>query len=373
MMRAGVPVRMVSPKRTHDSQELFDGVRSLHDPKSAMVIGKLCAMNLSTPWSEPSTIRVRLRALVDLRQHEQRQEELCFGRLEAVLARHWPEFGQWMNVREQQSALHLLEAFPNPVRVGRESERAATLLKSASRAQLSRESIVGVIAGAQKTIGVPMVEEEEELVSELAKQLLSSHRRTNGIEQKIRELGIGDEVFARLSSWMGGYSAAVIITRVDPRLYSSARQLEKACGLNLREKSSGEYNGRLTITKRGSGLARQVLYLFSLRMIKESPTVRAWYKRRRGYTEESKKRAVVAVMRKLVRALYHVARGNTFEPTKLFDVSRLDVDSETPASPTATPEQAAATLKKAVTPRTTPRAMARGCKRAGRSAVNASA
>ena len=42
--------------------------------------------------------------------------------------------------------------------------------------------------------------------------------------------------------------------------------------------------GRITITKRGCGLVRQVLYLFALRMLQESAAVRAWYEKRRGYT-----------------------------------------------------------------------------------------
>jgi hypothetical protein len=87
--------------------------------------------------------------------------------------------------------------------------------------------------------------------------------------------------------------------------------------------------------------------------------VRAWYQRRRGYTEDSKQRAIVAVMRKLVRALFHVARGEAFDETKLFDVRRLDLDAPTAAR--AMP----------VAPRRTPRPIARGRRRAreGGSAV----
>ena len=374
LTRLGVPVRMVSPKRTHDSQELFDGVRSLHDPKSAMLVGKLCAMGLSTEWSAPPTTRVRLRALIDLRQHEQRHEEMSFGRLEGVLARHWPELGQWLDVRVQRSALCLLSAYPSPARAAQAPEEVKTLLRKASRSRLSNEALAGVIAGASRTMGVPMVAEEEQLVRTLAMQLIAADRSTDELDEQMRELVRDDDVFARLSTWMGVYTAAVVITRVDPRQYTSARQLEKACGLNLREKSSGEHAGRITITKRGSGLVRQVLYLFALRMLKESAAVRAWYKRRRGYTEDSKQRAVVAVMRKLVRALFHVARGDAFDASKLFDLRRLDLDAETAPTPEAVTTPAVATKPKMPPPRTTPRPIARGRKRGRASgAVHASA
>lgn len=365
LTRAGVPVRMVSPKRTHDSQELFDGVRSLHDPKSAVLIAKLHAMGLSTAWSAPAETRLRLRALVEQRQHEQRHEEVCFGRLEAITARHWPELGRWMDVRTQRSALTLLTKYPSPARVAKAPSEVRALLRSASRARLSEEAMAGVVGDADTTLGVPMVAEEEQFARTLATQLLEAGRSTDALEASMVEVGKDDEVFARLSRWMGVYTAAVIVTHVDPRQYPTARQLEKACGLNLREKSSGEHAGRLSITKRGPGLARQVLYLFALRMIQASPAVRAWYRRRRGYTEDSKQRAVVAVMRKLVRALFHVAKGEAFEESKLFDLRRLDLDPPTAALLAPQPSDAqTAAPPKPLSPRTTPRPVARGRRRA---------
>jgi hypothetical protein len=63
-------------------------------------------------------------------------------------------------------------------------------------------------------------------------------------------------------------------------------------------------------------------------MIQGSVACRIWYKRRRGYTADSKQRAVVAVMRKLVRAIFHVARGNEFNESKLFDLRRLDLEGD---------------------------------------------
>lgn len=352
LQQASVPVVMVSPKRTHDSQEVFDGVPSMHDPKSVVLIAKLCAMNVSTPWSAPPTLRVRLRALVEQRQHEQGHAEVCFGRLEGLTARHWPELGQWMDVRSQRSALVLLTKYPSPARVAAEPKEVRALLHEASRSRLSPEAMKGVVADAGATLGMPMVPEEEDLVRTLATQLLDASRKTDALEAKMAEAAKDDPCFVRLSQWMGVYTAAVVVTLADPLQYAAARPLEKGCGLNLREKSSGELKGRLSITKRGPALVRKVLYMFALRMIQTSPAVRAWYQKRRGYTEDSKQRAVVAVMRKLVRALFHVARGAEFDAAKLFDVRRLNLEAPAPALP------------KPALARTTPRPNARGHKRA---------
>lgn len=331
MVKAGVPVHMVSPKRTHDSQELFDGVRSLHDAKSAALVAKLCSMGLSTEWQPRERPAVKLRALIELREHEQQRAEVCFGRLEGMLARHWPELRSELDVRNR-TTLRLLAEFPSPGRVADASD-LRSFLGRASCGRFGEEKTERLLATARETFGVPMEEEEERLMSTLAMQAYEAERRMDELERDMRAVAAELERFAHLEAWMGTYTAAAMVTFVDPQKYGTARQLEKACGLNLREKSSGEHKGRLSITKRGPALVRKLLYLFALRSIQDSALVRAWYEKRRGHTPESKRRAVVAVMRKLVGAMFHVARGVSFDAAKLFDVRRLRItDAAAPES-----------------------------------------
>jgi transposase len=265
-----------------------------------------------------------------------------------------------MDVRDQKTPLRLLAAYGGPSRVEAESQAVATFLADASRGRLSTQAIEGVVAGARETLGVPMMDEQQRYVRALAVDADDARRRAAALDDEMKEVGQDDAAFARLASWMGTYTAAVLVTMCDPLQYENPRQLEKACGLNLREKSSGEHRGRLSITKRGPGVVRQVLYLFALRMIHDSVPVRAWYQRRRAYTADAKRSAIVALMRKLVRAAFHVARGSTFDPSKLFDLRRLDLES------------CAARSSQNRAPRTTPRPIARGAKRS-RKEVNASA
>ena len=114
------------------------------------------------------------------------------------------------------------------------------------------------------------------------------------------------------------------------------RRTRKALGLNLKEKSSGKHQGALHITKRGPGVTRLFLYLAALRLVQRDPIVKAWYAKkvaRQGGI--AKNRAVVAVMRKLAKALWHVAGGVAFDSRKLFDVSRLRLAMEPPTEASA--------------------------------------
>jgi transposase len=332
----GIPVWMVAAKKTHDSQALFDDVRSMHDPKCAVLVAKLCAMNLATEWHAPPEHRTRLRSLVELRAHEHDLEERCYGRLEALLARHWPEFGEWMDIRRQKSARALLAAYPSPARVRADRANAEGCVRKACRSRLPEELIVGVIDSAMVSLGAPANAQEEMMISVLVTQASEAGARADALELQMREVGSVDDGFRRLEDWMGTFTAAAMITLCDPRQYSKAKQLEKACGLNLREKSSGRDERdriRLRITKRGPSLARKLLHLFALRMIRLCPEVRAWYVRRQKYAT-AKQCAVTAVARKLVRAVFHVAKGAAFDAAKLFDLRRLEVPVSEPAGAT---------------------------------------
>lgn len=50
LLEHGVPVFRVSGKRTHDAAEVYDGVPSLHDAKSAAIIAKPHIDGISAPW-----------------------------------------------------------------------------------------------------------------------------------------------------------------------------------------------------------------------------------------------------------------------------------------------------------------------------------
>ena len=106
---------------------------------------------------------------------------------------------------------------------------------------------------------------------------------------------------------------------LDPRKYENARSYQKALGLNLKEKSSGRHVGQLRITKRGSAMARKYLYLATLRLIKSHPAVKAWYENK--VNPKAKNKTVIAVMRKLAKALWYVGRGERFDASKLFTIA----------------------------------------------------
>jgi transposase len=104
----------------------------------------------------------------------------------------------------------------------------------------------------------------------------------------------------------------------DPANYHCGDAYRKAMGLNLKERSSGKYEGKLKITKRGPSMARRWMFFAAMRIL-QKPPVRRWFEAKKRKDGDRGLGAVVAVMRKLAPALHAVgARGEKFSLERLF-------------------------------------------------------
>ena len=68
LSRLGVAVYRVSPKRVHDAAEVYDGVPSLHDAKSAYIIGRLHLDGASRVWGGEGDVTAVCGTLVAVQQ-----------------------------------------------------------------------------------------------------------------------------------------------------------------------------------------------------------------------------------------------------------------------------------------------------------------
>lgn len=79
-------------------------------------------------------------------------------------------------------------------------------------------------------------------------------------------------------------------------------EVEKYVGLNLRERTSGDYEGELKITKKGRPLARKILGQMAHQLVQEEELYGNYYRRKRERGMAGPK-ALVAVMRKLLKLI----------------------------------------------------------------------
>lgn len=317
--KSGFDVYQISAKRVSDAREVYDGVPSLHDAKAATVIMRLHREGLSKVWRESTDDERSMAALrreYDLHQSQYQRNQ---NRLEAYLSRHWPEVLYLMPL-DSVTLESLLMEYGTPERIGDASGEAAKKMRAWGKSQLTQDKIERVIQSAVTTLGQPCIESERHYLQALAEEMRHSRLQQKKAQQALEAMIKSDAELRQLGSTLGMVTTAVLLScRLDPRQYDCARSYQKALGLNLKEKSSGQYVGQLKITKRGSSTARRYLYFAALRLIHNDPIVKAWYQRK--VDSRAKNKTVIGLMRKLAKALWHLARGERFDASKLLTIS----------------------------------------------------
>ncbi len=316
--QAGFAIWQASAKRVHDAKEIFDGVPSLHDAKAACLIAKLHKEGLTKPWHELDEAGRALNAARREYDLHQSQYERNQNRLEAYLSRHWPEALALFDL-DSVTLEKLLIAYGSPQAIAADAKQAAKDMKAWGGHFLKDDKIARVINSAISTIGQPCIDAERRYLQALATEMQHSRCQSQAAKQLLEASIVADAGLKEMAAPIGKLTTAILIgLHLDPRNFSSAHSFLKALGLNLTEKSSGQYHGQLKISKRGSATARKYLYLAALRLIQKDPVIAQWYQAKAD--PKVKMKTVIACLRKLAKALWYVARGERFDARKLVAV-----------------------------------------------------
>jgi transposase len=326
---AGFTVHQLRAKLTHDYAEIFDGVPSQHDGKDAAAIAELLAQGKSTPWpfSVPTEIEAEMKYLVTQLVNSGQVNNRLLGKIEGLVARYWPELPKNMQVSSKTS-LKLLKRYGGPAAF-RADQEAETVICRFSNWQFKQEKSQKFVDDAKKSNGVRQTAWDIQYVKEIATKMLDEHQLVGKCKKRLKELiDASCNELQRLAKILGVGTASVVWCNIgDPRRYHCADAWIKAMGLNLTERSSGEYQSEMRISKRGDSETRRWLYMTVLRWTQKEP-VKQWYLRKKLRTgkkipgQENKctgGKAVVAVMRKLMKGIYHaLVHDVPFDPNALF-------------------------------------------------------
>lgn len=123
------------------------------------------------------------------------------------------------------------------------------------------------------------------------------------IQKKLRELAKKDERVQLLQTipGVGRKTAEVVVAYLDdPRRFKNARQVSSYAGLVPRRYQSGEMDRQGRISKRGPRLLRSSLVEAAWLMLRYNPWAKSVYDRLCSRQKTRKKKAIVAVARKLL-------------------------------------------------------------------------
>ena len=317
---AGLEGHRVAGKATKDYAEVFDGVPSQHDGKDAAILAELGSIGKSAPWpwQTPSSQEQSLRLHVEMLDVYQQHWLEWTNRIEAWLARHWPEAGELLELGSV-TLLELLRAYGSPQALAGDPQAAGRLAGWGGRL-LEPSKIARVIESAGATLGVRPTEVDCQRVQLYAQEALTALRQVQAHRKALARHGRNCPDVQLLAPALGLATACVLhVEAGDASTYRCGQAYQKTLGLNLKERSSGRYKGQLRISKRGSARARRWLYLAALRLVRQDGAVSRWYARKVARDGGQRKRGLVGIMRKIALGIHACTRdGVRFDPGRLF-------------------------------------------------------
>ncbi len=334
---AGLCVHRVSGKAAHDYAEIFDGVPSKHDGKDAAIVAELAALGKSWPWpiKAKTDKDAEMAYWVDWLNAQQSIQMVWIGRLEGMLARHWPELTSLLELTSA-TLLEMLAHYGGPTKVKADS-KATNQIARWGGPLLKRQKIEAVLEAADATVGVRQNAQDIQRVRQYAAMALAAFRETQKAKRQLKSLAKDNAVIQRQAKAVGVTTACVLwVALGDPKNYHCGEAYRKAMGLNLKERSSGKHKGRLKISKRGPSITRRWLYFAAMRL-SQKPDIRRWYEAKKARDQDRGIGALIGITRKLALALYSVGvYEEPFDPWRLFPGRSLLGKARPSRSPVAT-------------------------------------
>jgi hypothetical protein len=246
----------------------------------------------------------------------QRLKQVWCGKLEGMLARHWPE-AQRLTNQSGPTLTRVLEHYGGPRRLA-EDPQAADLLAKMGGHYLSEEKIGRLIGSARSTVGVRMNAWAAREMRDIAGAIVEQRRTIQQCRRELKKLTRDHRPVLSLAAAVGLTTACVLwMCLGDPVRYGSAGAYRKAMGLNLTERSSGQYKDKLKLSKRGQRLPGKWLYFSALRWMRE-PSVKIWLENKKQRDGGHGGKAATGIMRRLAVAAWHAGQGEVFDPRRLF-------------------------------------------------------
>src|SRR3954471_11854243 len=191
---AGLEAWRVSPKAAHDYAEIFDGVPSQHDGKDAAVVAELAALGKAKGWpyeAKPQWEQ-ELAYWVDWLEAQRRLLGLWSGRLEALLARHWPEATRELKLTSA-ALLRALVHYGGPQALAADAGAQARLAGWGGH-WLEADKVQRLIAAAKGSVGIRQGAVQTRQMQQYASQALQARQQMRRSRGQLGRLVRGREV-----------------------------------------------------------------------------------------------------------------------------------------------------------------------------------
>lgn len=162
-------------------------------------------------------------------------------------------------------------------------------------------------------------ESNASVIKRLKEQIKFLEKQISQVKKQIEEVAKEDEKFYKkiknisIVKGLRTFTIASVVAEMDEfKMTKNKRQLVSYVGLDLIWEQSGKKEKKRRISKRGNSHVRNALYMPALSSLQHEKKLKIHYQRLcKRYNWKDKKRAVMAVMRKLLILIYTLWKNDT--------------------------------------------------------------
>lgn len=311
LVAAGYRVALLNPSRTHRfaGEELLRGKT---DAVDALAIARFAAQKRPaiTPLTDEVTLEIR--ELVRFRDRLVQDFGDRTRQLHRLVDLGFPEFTRFVKDLGSETATAILTVYPTAAAFRSLTTRRLARLKTDGRHKVGEELAAQLLAAAATSVGAHHGEAYRVQVQMICEDLDLLRKRIRSFDQRIDQTLAQHAVGTLLTTidGIGSNTAARLIAELqDPARFRDAAALASYVGVVPATRHSGKRTPlRAGITPYGNARLRMALWMPTLSAVRRNPWLRVYYE---GLIARGKlpKVALVASMRKLLHAVYFVAKN----------------------------------------------------------------
>lgn len=327
-LNAGGAALLIGLLAGHGQQLLYIPGRIVHhaaatyrgdgktDAKDARIIADQARMRTDLqPVRSADQVAVDVRLLTSHRIDVIHDRVRAINRLRATLLEYFPALERAFDYSKNKAALTLLSGYSTPEGLRRIGvARLAAWLKARGARNSTRVAQTAVDAARAQATVLPTQAVGSMLVAKLAAQITAIDEDLARIDAQIIE-HFARHRDAEILLSMPGFGpvlAATFLAQIGGSLegFDTVDRLACVAGLAPVPRDSGRINGNLHRPQRFNRRLLRTCYLAALSSLKNSPSSRAFYDRKRA-EGKSHKQALIALARRRINVLWAMLRDHT--------------------------------------------------------------
>jgi len=317
-------VVLVNPYHVKKSKELDDNTQTKNDRKDSRIIGRLVIQGHFFETYFPTGVWAELRELSRTRSQIKARNNASLNQIRAILDEYFPEYETVFRTLTGKASMHVLSHSPMPAELRQLGEDGIIAeIRNGVKKGVGPKKAKLLYYAAVNTIGLPATQAVRRKLTMLLDSLRQLQDQLESMEEEMEKqlhaTGIGPYILS--IPGVGVVTATGFLGEIgDPGRFTSWKQIRKLSGYNLVEQSSGERQGRRTISKRGRSALRNHLYQMALMVACKNEPFKQLYRHllHRNQNPLKKKQALVVVAMKLLRVIWIlITKKECYDPSKV--------------------------------------------------------